>query len=69
MAVLDLEDGRTAEVKELASEIAEVFAAQQVHREALAALLTLQRAAAVEAATVSLVREVAAVLERARQKG
>jgi hypothetical protein len=69
MVVLDLEDGRTAEVKELASEIAEVFAAQQVHREALAALLTLQRAAAVEAATVSLVREVAAVLERARQEG
>ena len=69
MVVLDLEDGRTAEVKELASEIAEAFAAQQVHREALAALLTLQRAAAVEAATVSLVREVAAVLERARQEG
>lgn len=68
MIVLDLEDGRTAEVKELAAEIAEVFAAQKVHREALAALLTLQRAAAVEAATVSLVREVAAVLERARQE-
>lgn len=68
MVVLDLENGRTSEVKELASEIVEVFEAQKVHREALAALLTLQRAAVVETATVSLVREVAAILERARQE-
>jgi hypothetical protein len=68
MVVLDLEDRRTAAVKDLASEIVAVFETQQVHREALAALLTLQQAAALETATVSLVQEIAAVLERSRQE-
>jgi hypothetical protein len=45
-----------------------VFEAQKVHREALAALLTLQQAAAMETVTVSLVQEVVAVLERSRQE-
>jgi tetratricopeptide (TPR) repeat protein len=68
MVVLGLEDGRTGAVKELASEIVAVFEAQKVHREALAALLTLEQAAAMETATVSLVQEVVAVLERSHQR-
>jgi tetratricopeptide (TPR) repeat protein len=66
MAVLDLEDGRTDAMKEMAAEMVDVFEAQQVHREAIAAFLMLQEAAAQETATVSLVQEVAAALERAR---
>jgi hypothetical protein len=50
-----------------ASEIVAVFEAQKVHSEALSALLTLQQAAVLETATVSLVQEVVAVLERSRQ--
>jgi hypothetical protein len=66
LSALHLEDGNTVAVKDLASEIVEVFAAQAVHREAFAALLVFQRAAERETATASLVREVAAMLERAR---
>jgi hypothetical protein len=65
-AVLDLEDGRTNAVKEMAAEMVTVFEAQEVHREAIAAFLMLQEAAAKETATVSLIQEVAAALERAR---
>jgi hypothetical protein len=66
MAVLDLEDGRTNAVMEMAAEMVTVFEAQEVYREAIAAFLMLQEAAAQETATVSLVQEVAAALERAR---
>jgi hypothetical protein len=66
MAVLDLEDGWTNAVKEMAAEMVTVFEAQEVHREAIAAFLMLQEAAAKETATVSLIQEVAAALERAR---
>jgi hypothetical protein len=62
LSALLLEDGNMAEVKALVAEI--VFEAQAVHREALAALLILQRAAEKETATVSLAREVIAILER-----
>jgi tetratricopeptide (TPR) repeat protein len=64
LAVLDLEDGRTNAVKEMAAEMVAVFEAQEVHREAVAAFLMLQEAAAKETATVSLIQEIAAALER-----
>jgi hypothetical protein len=67
LSALYLEDGKTAEVKRLAAEIVEVFEAQAVHREALAALLIFQRAADKETATASLLREVTEMLERARR--
>jgi hypothetical protein len=67
LSALYLEDGKTAEVKRLAAEIVEVFEAQAVHREALAALLIFQRAADKEMATASLLREVTEMLERARR--
>jgi hypothetical protein len=64
LSALLLEDGNMAEVKALVAEIVDVFEAQAVHREALATLLILQRAAEKETATVSLAREVIAILER-----
>jgi transcriptional regulator with XRE-family HTH domain len=58
LAVLYLEEGRTGEVKELAREMAEIFKAQGIAREALAALTLFVEAAQKETATVELVRGV-----------
>lgn len=69
LAVLAIEDGRMAEVKDLAAEMVTVFQAQRVQREALAAVVMFQKAAERESATSALAREVAAILDRARQKG
>jgi hypothetical protein len=66
LAALHAEEGRTAEVKELARGIVHVFKAQEVHREALAAALVFRRAAVRERATARLAREVAAFLDKAR---
>jgi tetratricopeptide (TPR) repeat protein len=66
LAALDLEEGRTAEVKELAREMVAVFRAQEVQREALAALLLFRRAALKEKATAELARDVADFLNRLR---
>ena len=60
--------GRTSDVKIPATELVALFQAQKVDREALAALLVFHEAAALEAASVSLVRR-AAVLERSRHRG
>jgi hypothetical protein len=65
-AVLLLEEGRTAEVKALAADLQEVFAAKGVHREALAALELFHQAAEQEAATAELARRLLAYLFRAR---
>ena len=66
LAVLLIENGETAEVRELAEEIAEIFRARDVHRETLAALAVFQTAVAVDAATADLARDLAAYLTRAR---
>ena len=50
----------------LAEEIAEIFRARDVHRETLAALAVFQAAAALDAATADLARDLAAYLTRAR---
>jgi tetratricopeptide (TPR) repeat protein len=68
LAALELEEGRTAEVKELAREMVAVFRAQEVQREALAALLLFRRAALKERATAGLARDVAEFLNRARHE-
>jgi tetratricopeptide (TPR) repeat protein len=65
-AVLHLETGRTAEVKELARDLVKVFESKGVHREALAALLLFQEAAESETATAGLARRLLAFLHRAR---
>jgi tetratricopeptide (TPR) repeat protein len=66
MATFLLQEGRTAEVRELAGEMIPIFQAQDIHREALAALAVFQAAAALDSATLELAREVAAFLARAR---
>jgi transcriptional regulator with XRE-family HTH domain len=65
-AVLLLEEGRTVEVKTLAEELIEVFEANGVHREALAALRLFYEAAEREQATAELARRVLRFLFRAR---
>jgi transcriptional regulator with XRE-family HTH domain len=66
VAVLHLEQGRTEEVKTLALEMAPIFHAQGVHREALAALRLFCEAAKKEAATVELARRLVDYLYRAQ---
>ncbi|HSG40788.1 MAG TPA: hypothetical protein VLE27_14195, partial [Thermoanaerobaculia bacterium] len=59
LTLLYLRQGRASEVRRLAEETVALFEAQEVHREALAALLLLREAARREEVTVSIVREVA----------
>jgi tetratricopeptide (TPR) repeat protein len=66
LALLYFEQGRTAEVRILAREMAPVFQAQGVHREALAALRLFCDAAEREVATADLARRVVNYLQRAR---
>ena len=65
-AALLLDEGRTAEVKALTRDLPAVFAAEEVHREALAALRLFHEAAGREAATAELARRVLRYLFRAR---
>ena len=55
-----------AAVAELAREMVPIFEAQDVHREALAALAVFQQAALHQGATVELVKRVTRYLEAAR---
>ena len=66
LVIPDLQEGKTARVRELVDEMVAVFRAHDVAREALAALLLFQEAARQETATADLAREVAASLTRAR---
>lgn len=66
LTALHLQEGRTAEVKRLSLEMARIFRAQNVTREALAALLFFQKAAERERATSRLAREIAAFLGKQR---
>jgi hypothetical protein len=71
LATLDLvipylQEGKTAEVRDLADEMVTVFRDHDAAREALAALLLFQEAARRETATADLAREVAASLTRSR---
>jgi tetratricopeptide (TPR) repeat protein len=70
LAALDLAGvearlGRTDEVKRLAGEMLPIFRSRDIHREAIAALIVFQRAAAAEQATQALVEELSAYLRRA----
>jgi hypothetical protein len=58
--------GALADVKRLSLEMASIFEAQDVPREALAALLFFQKAAERERATAKLAREIGAFLEKLR---
>ncbi|HEV7518247.1 MAG TPA: hypothetical protein VGR07_18260 [Thermoanaerobaculia bacterium] len=67
LAALYAREGRTAELKSLAGEIMPVFESREVNREAIAALLMFQHAAAEERLTANLARELAAFLKRERR--
>ncbi len=66
LAVLYLEEGRTAEVRNLARAMSWIFQSQGIAREALAALTLFLDAAQQETATVELTRRVVVELERTR---
>ncbi len=67
LAVLWLEAGRTAEVKELAVAMGWIFRAEGIHREALAALRLFSHAARQESATAGLARQVVTEIEKVRR--
>jgi len=67
LAVLLLEAGEKAAVRTLAAEMAWIFDAQRVHREALAALALFCDAAKSETATVELARRLVEYLQQARR--
>jgi len=66
LALLYAREGRTTELKTLAGRINPIFSAEEVHREAAAALLLFQEAAGREAATVGLLEKLSAYLKAAR---
>ncbi|HSK80745.1 MAG TPA: hypothetical protein VLQ45_30100 [Thermoanaerobaculia bacterium] len=66
LALLYVQEGRTGEVRRVAEEMVPIFAAQDVHREATAALRLFLEAARREEVTAGLVREVAGFLKAAR---
>ena len=64
-----LEQGKTAEVRDLADEMVIVFRDLGVSREALAAVLLFQEAARRETATADLARDIATTLSRPPASG
>lgn len=66
LALLYLADGRTAEVRRLAAEMAWIFASEGIEREALAALHLFEHAARQERATADQVRSLLDLLGQAR---
>jgi tetratricopeptide (TPR) repeat protein len=66
LAVLELEQGRSAEAKRLAAGMLWIFKAQGVHQEALGALKLFCEAAEKEEATAGLARRMVEYLNRAR---
>ncbi len=66
LALLYLRQGRTPEVRRLAEEMIPIFQAQDVHREALAALALFQEAALGEEVTAEQVRRLVKYLQEAR---
>ena len=67
LAGLYLQEGRTPEVKSLAQEMLPHFLSQDIHRQAVVALATFQRAAEMDRVTPHLVRDIAAYLMRAQR--
>lgn len=66
LALAYLQQGRTENLKELAGEMHQVFAAGDVHREAMAALLLFEDAVRQEKLTIKIVEDLAGYLKRAR---
>ena len=67
LAALLLEQGRTEELKQLATEMVAVFESREVQREAMVALLLFQHACAEDRITGELLRQIAAQIRRERK--
>ena len=67
LALFHREQGRLAEVAELAAEMAKIFEAAGVHREALAAVILFREAAEKREVTAELVRRLQEYLKRAQR--
>ena len=59
--------GRSAEMRRLSEEMFPIFHSRDLHQEAIAALITFQRAAAMERVSTELLSEIRSYLERARK--
>jgi tetratricopeptide (TPR) repeat protein len=66
LASLYAEQGRFAELKQVAEQIVPIFSSRKIHREAMAALSFWRQAVEAETACLSLVTRVASFLKRAR---
>lgn len=67
LARLYAQEGCVDDLKRLAAELMPIFESQDVHREAIVALLMFQRACEEERMTVELIRELATYLRRERR--
>jgi tetratricopeptide (TPR) repeat protein len=65
LATLYAEQGRTAEIKQLAVEMIQIFQALEIQRETIAALMLFRQAAEAETATLALIQHIAGFLKRA----
>lgn len=68
LAGLYAEQGRTAEMKQLAEEMVPIFSSRQIHREALAALALWCQAVQSETAGAELAAQVASAIKRGREE-
>jgi len=66
LALLYAEQGKTLELRQLAAEIQTIFSEEDVHREAIAALAFFEKAVRQDQATVEVIEDLSAFLERAR---
>ena len=66
LAAIYHRQGRTAELKQIASEMLTIFHALRINREAIAALVLFQKAVEVERVTFSLMRDLAAYLKNSQ---
>ena len=67
LAAVYLEQGRTAEVKELSTEMVTVFRSLEIPRETYAALVLFQRASEMERISFQVVQELSEFLEKAQR--
>lgn len=68
LASLYLRQGRTAEIRELTSQLVPIFQSRDLHQNAIAALLLFQQAVERDALTLRLVEEVADVVRKFHEK-
>ena len=67
LAAIYFEQGRMAEIKTLASELVPVFRANDLRREAVAALILFQKAAQIEKISLGLIQSTISQLRGMRQ--